>query len=55
MYVEHADVFSYNPNSVKGFNCFEESGHVQRYKCHFKLIDLTKDVLYTMDVPAIAE
>ena len=44
-----------NPNSVHAFNRLEEEGHVERYKCHFKLIDLTRDDLYDMGVPAIEE
>ena len=35
-----------NRNSVHAFNRFEEEGHVERYGCHFKLIDLTREDLY---------
>ena len=42
-----------NPNSVHTFNRLEEEGHVERYGCHFKLIDLTREDLYDMGVPAI--
>ena len=42
-----------NPNSVHAFNRLEEEGHVERYGCHFKLIDLTREDLYDMGVPAI--
>ena len=31
-----------NPNSVHTFNRLEEEGHVERYGCHFKLLDLTR-------------
>ena len=44
-----------NPNSVHAFNRFEEEGHVERYKCHFKLIDLTREDLYDMGVPPIED
>ena len=44
-----------NPNSVHAFNRLEEEGHVERYKCHFKLIDLTREDLYDLGVPAIEE
>ena len=44
-----------NPNSVYAFNRFEEEGHVeQRYNC-FRLIDLTRQELYVMEVPTILE
>ena len=42
-----------NPNSVHAFNRLEEEGHVERYGCHFKLIDLTREDLYDMGVPAL--
>ena len=44
-----------NPNSVHAFNRLEEEGHVERYGCHFKLIDLTREDLYDMGVPSIKE
>ena len=44
-----------NPNSVHAFNRFEEEEHVQRYGCHFKLLDLTREDLYGMGVPPIEE
>ena len=44
-----------NPNSVHAFNRLEEEGHVERYKCHFKLVDLSREDLYDMGVPAIEE
>ena len=33
-----------NPNRVHTFNRFEEEDHVESYKCHFRLNDLTRDV-----------
>ena len=44
-----------NPNSVHAFNRLEEEGHVERYKCHFKLVDLSREDLYDLGVPAIEE
>ena len=44
-----------NPNSIHTFNRFEEEGHAQRRYNHFKLIDLTREDLYTMGVPAILD
>ena len=44
-----------NPNSVHAFNRLEEEGHVERYGCHFKLLDLTREDLYDLGVPAIQE
>ena len=42
-----------NLNSVHTFNRFKEEGQVEKYKCHFRLIDLTNDDLYHMGVTAI--
>jgi len=42
-----------NPNGVHAFNRFEEEEHVERYKCHFRLVDLTREDLYSLGVPAI--
>ena len=44
-----------NANSVHAFNRFEEDGHVERYECHFRLVDLTRDDLYNMGVPAMED
>ena len=41
-----------NPNSTHAFNRFEEEGHAgQRYN-HFKSVDLTREDLYIVGVPA---
>lgn len=37
------------PNSVHPFNCFEEEDHVERNKCHFRLVDLTRRTKITKD------
>ena len=44
-----------NPNSIHTFNSFEEQDHVERYKCHFTVTDLTRDDLYDMSIPGIEE
>ena len=44
-----------NPNSTHVFNRFEEGGHAERICNHFRLIDLTREDLYTMGVPAILD
>ena len=41
-----------NPNSIHKFNRLEEEHHLERYGCHFKLIDLTREDLYDMGIPA---
>ena len=41
------------PNSVHAIHCSEKEDHVERYKCHFKLIDLTRDDLYDLRIPGI--
>ena len=42
-----------NPNSIHVFNRFEEKGLVERFHCHFRLVDITCDALYTLTTPAI--
>ena len=44
-----------NPNSIHAFNRFEEEGQAERRCNHFRLIDLTREELYTMGVPAILD
>ena len=44
-----------NPNSIHAFNKFEEEGHAERRYKHFRLIDLTREDLYIMGVPAILD
>ena len=44
-----------NPNSIHTFNRFEEEEHVERKYNHFRLIDLTRDDLYDMGIPAIED
>ena len=44
-----------NPNSIHAFNLFEEEGHVGCRHKHFRLIDLKREELYAMGVPAILD
>lgn len=32
-----------NPNIIPAFNHFEEGNRVERFKCRFRVIDLTRD------------
>ena len=44
-----------NPNSIHAFNQFEEEEHAERKYNHFWLIDLIREELYAMGVPAILD
>ena len=44
-----------SPNSIHAFNRFEEEGHVERRHINFRLIDLTREELYVMGMPAILD
>ena len=44
-----------NPNSMHAFNRFEEERHAEIKYNNFRLIDLTKEELYAMGLPAIQE
>ena len=44
-----------NSNSIHAFNRFEEDWHAERKYNHFRLIDSTREELYTMGVPAILD
>ena len=44
-----------NPNSIHAFNQFEAEGHAEWKYNHFRLIDLTREELYTMGAPAILD
>ena len=41
-----------NPKNLQAFNWFEKDGHVERRCNHFRLIDLTRENLYFVGVPA---
>ena len=42
-----------NANNIHAVNGFEEEGHVQRFQCHFMLVDLARDALYALAKPTI--
>ena len=44
-----------NPNGILAFNRFEEEGFVERFQCHFRLVDPPCDALYTLATPATQE
>ena len=44
-----------NPNSIHAFHRFAEEGHAERKYNHFRLIDLTREELYAMGIPAILD
>ena len=44
-----------NPNRIHTFNRFEEEGHAERKYNHFRLLNLTREELYAMGVPAILD
>ena len=44
-----------NANSIHAFNRFEEKGYVERFQCHFRLVDIPRDVLYALVTAAIQE
>ena len=35
-----------NPNDVHVFNRFQEKGYVERFQCHFRLVDILSDIFY---------
>ena len=44
-----------NPNSIHVFNRFEEERHAERKYNHLRLIDLTREELYAIGVPAVLD
>ena len=42
-------------NSIQSFNRLKEEGHVERRHNHFRLIDLAREKLHVMGVPAILD
>ena len=44
-----------NANSIHAFNRFEEEGFVERFHCHFGLVDIPRDALYALATPAAQE
>lgn len=44
-----------NLNSLHAFNQFKVKGHVERFQCHFKVVDLARDALYALGRPTIQD
>ena len=44
-----------NPNSIHTLNRFEDEQYAEQKYNHFRLIDLTREPLYSMGVPAILD
>ena len=44
-----------NPNSIHAFNRFEEEGCAERKYNHFRFLDLPREELHAMEVPAILD
>ena len=44
-----------NANSIHAFNRLEWKGYVERFQCHFRLVDIPRDTLYALATPAIQE
>ena len=44
-----------NVNGIHAFNRFEEEGFVERFQCRFRIVDLLRDALYTLAMPATQE
>ena len=47
--------YPHHSNGIHAFNRFEEKGYVERFQCHFRLVDIPRDVLYALATPAIQE
>ena len=44
-----------NANGIHTFNRFEEKGFVERFQCHFRLVDIPRDAFYALATPATQE
>ena len=44
-----------NANCIHAINRFEEKGYVERFQCHFWLVDIPRDSLYALATLAIQE
>ena len=44
-----------NANGIHPFNRFEEKGYIERFQCHFRLVDIPRDVLYVSAMPTTQE
>ena len=38
----------HNANGIHAFNRFEEEGFVERFQCHFRLVDIPCDAFYAL-------
>ena len=38
----------HNTNGIHAFNRFEEEGFVERFQCHFRLVDIPRDAFYAL-------
>ena len=44
-----------NANGIHVFNRFEEKGYLECFQCHFRLVDIPRDVLYALATLATQE
>ena len=44
-----------NANGIHAFSRFEEEGFVERFQCHFRLVDIPHEVFYALATPATQE
>ena len=42
-----------NANSIHTFDIFGKEGHVERFQCHFRLVDLARGALYALATPTL--
>ena len=41
-----------NANGIHAFNRFGEEGFVERFQCHFRLVDIPRDAFYALATSA---
>ena len=44
-----------NVNGTYAFNRFEEEGFVERFQCHYRLVDIPRDAFYALATPVTQE
>ena len=44
-----------NANSIHAFYRLKEKVYVERFQCHFRLVDIPRDALHALLTPAIQE
>ena len=42
-----------NANSIHAFNRFEEKWYLERFQCHFRILDIPRDVFYALAISSI--